>query len=84
MVKAMVDTAHHLHIRGHEASVSSAYIDTYAGMWKGNQSRYATPTNAIVVQGHLSRGGILKGMETDLRALCDVAIPLTSYWRTHD
>ena len=27
MVKATVDTAHHLHMRGHEASVSSAYID---------------------------------------------------------
>ena len=28
MAKAMVDTAHHLYLWGHDTSVSSAYIDT--------------------------------------------------------
>jgi hypothetical protein len=55
--------------------------DMTTSLWDVEPARpgYATPTHAIVVQGHLAIGGILKGMETDLRVLCDVAIPPTSF-----
>jgi hypothetical protein len=32
MAKAVVDTVHHLYIRGHKATVNSAYIDTSWGL----------------------------------------------------
>lgn len=43
MAKMLADTVHHLHIRGHTTSTSSAYIDTTWGL--GTDTVWIYPTD---------------------------------------